>query len=87
MHTDTPPAGVAAAVLPDPDGVLRYLDILRDLAAQGASVNTALVAAHTADTRERRRAALTVLHTRLRAMAATANQALADAPDPDEVTR
>ena len=60
---------------------LAYLDILRALDDQGAAVNSALLEAHTADTTQQRRAALTTLHTRLRDMAATANHALGSWPE------
>ncbi|MCM4083902.1 hypothetical protein [Paractinoplanes hotanensis] len=64
------------------ENYLFYLDILRALDDQGAAVNVALLEAHTADTTEQRRAALTRLHTRLRDMAATANDALGAWPEP-----
>jgi hypothetical protein len=66
------------------DDYSTYLDILRELGSQAAAVNTALIEAHTADTPAACRRALVDLHTRLRHMAATANQALgAGAPAPD----
>jgi hypothetical protein len=59
---------------------LSYLDILRALDGQGAAVNSALLEAHTAYTSEQRQTALTTLHSRLRDMAATANDALGNWP-------
>ena len=65
---------------------LLYLDILRALGEQGAAVNSALLEAHTADTAQRRQAALTRLHTRLRDIAATANDALGSWPERSDGT-
>ncbi|WP_199514283.1 hypothetical protein [Nucisporomicrobium flavum] len=67
------------------ENFLAYLDILRALDEQGAGVNSALLEAHTATTVEQRRTALTRLHARLRNMAATANDALGNWPDPGDV--
>ena len=67
------------------ENYLVYLDILRELDDQGAAVNGALLEAHTADTAEQRRTALTTLHTRLRDMAATANDALGSWPENSDV--
>ncbi|GAA0547560.1 hypothetical protein GCM10010172_31700 [Paractinoplanes ferrugineus] len=64
---------------------LLYLDILRALDEQSAAVNSALLAAHTADTAPQRRTALTSLHSRLRDMAATANDALGNWPERSDV--
>lgn len=63
------------------DDRLLYLDILRVLGNQRAAVTSALLEAHTADTAQHRRAALTVLHPRLRDMAAIANDALGSWPE------
>lgn len=71
----------AATSSPAGGDYLLYLDILRVLDDQGAAVNSALLEAHTADTAQQRRAALTMLHTRLRDMAATANDALGGWPE------
>jgi hypothetical protein len=62
-----------------------YLDILRVLDNQGAAVNSALLEAHIADTAQQRRVALSTLHTRLRDMAATANDALGSWPERGDV--
>ncbi|WP_199515711.1 hypothetical protein [Nucisporomicrobium flavum] len=70
-----------AALGPAAGDYLRYLDILRALDDQGAAVNSALLEAHTAGTAQQRQAALTTLHTRLRDMAATANDALGSWPE------
>ena len=64
---------------------LDYLDTLRTLGEQGAAVNSALLEAHTADTAQQRHAALTTLHTRLRDMAASANDALGSWPERSHV--
>ncbi|GLZ00831.1 hypothetical protein [Actinoplanes sp. NBRC 103695] len=64
---------------------LQYLGILRALDEQSAAVNSALLEAHTAGTAQRRRTALTTLHTRLRDMAATANDALGSWPEHSDV--
>ncbi|MEU4243987.1 hypothetical protein [Actinoplanes sp. NPDC026619] len=82
MNTTTASTGISSGDPdPDPDEVLRYLVILRELGTHGFAVNTALAEAHTADTPRRRVAALTTLHTRLRGMAAVTNAALATPPD------
>jgi hypothetical protein len=65
--------------------LLVYLDILGSLGEQGAAVNSALLEAHTADTVQQRRTALTTLYTRLRDMAATANDALGSWPEHGDV--
>lgn len=70
----------AAANRPPGGDYLAYLDVLRALDDQGAAVNSALLEAHIADTAQQRRAALSTLHTRLRDMAATANDALGSWP-------
>ena len=64
---------------------LHYLDILRTLGEQVAAVNSALLEAHTVDTVQQRRTALTTLYTRLRDMAATANDALGSWPEHGDV--
>jgi hypothetical protein len=63
---------------------LVYLGTLRVLDDQGAAVNSALLEAHTAHTAQRRRTALTARHSRLRDMAATANDALGSWPEPGD---
>lgn len=67
------------------ENYLLYVDILRELDGQGAAVNSALLEAHTADTAHQRHTALTTLHTRLRDMAATANDALGSWPEHGDV--
>jgi hypothetical protein len=76
----------AAAGHPPGSGYLLYLDILRALDEQGAAVNSALLEAHTADTAQQRQTAMTRLHTRLRDMAATANDALGSWPERSDGT-
>lgn len=78
--TDEAAAGSSAS-----GNFLLYLDILRMLGDHGAAVNSALLEAHTADTAEQRRTALTTLHTRLRDMAAVANDALGSWPEHGDV--
>ena len=63
---------------------LHYLNTLRKLGNLGAAINSALIEAHTADTGQQRRIALTTLHSRLRDMAATANDALGNWAEPDD---
>jgi hypothetical protein len=67
------------------ENYLLYLDLLRRLDDQGAAINSALLEGRTADTALQRRAALTTLHTRLRDMAATANDALGRWPERSDV--
>ena len=62
-----------------------YLDVLSDLVNQSAAVDIALLEARTADTTQTRRDALVDLHTRLRRMAATANDALGPRPPSADV--
>jgi hypothetical protein len=76
----------AAAGPPPGSGYLLYLDILRALDEQGTAVNSALLEAHTADTAHQRQTAMTRLHTRLRDMAATANDALGSWPEHNDGT-
>ena len=75
----------AATNRPAGGDYLAYLDILRALDDQGAAVNSALLEAHIADTAQQRRATLSTLHTRLRDMAATANDALGSWPERSDV--
>lgn len=67
------------------DDILVYLGTVRVLDDQGAAVNSALLEVHTAATVPQQRTALTTLHSRLRDMAATANDALGNWPEPDDI--
>lgn len=87
MAVDTAAAADASsgAGMPATDDYLDYLKLLRDLDDQAAAVNTALLEAHIADGAQARREAIVELHTRLRRMAAAANDALGRGVQPDGV--